>query len=75
MNTVNKAAMSKGMSHFILVLYSNMLGVLLLLSSSFMFYRQVTFEELPVLLHFFDSLLTCSFHSAERESLHRLHGP
>lgn len=27
MNTVNKAAMSKGMSHFILVLYSNMLAV------------------------------------------------
>ncbi|OAY61547.1 WAT1-related protein At3g28050 [Manihot esculenta] len=39
MNTVNKAAMSKGMSHFILVLYSNMLAVFLLLSSSFMFYR------------------------------------
>lgn len=39
MNTVNKAAMSKGMSQFVLVVYSNILGVLLLLSSSFIFYR------------------------------------
>ncbi|KAG8653989.1 WAT1-related protein At3g28050 isoform X2 [Manihot esculenta] len=38
MNTVNKAAMSKGMSQFVLVVYSNILGVLLLLSSSFIFY-------------------------------------
>ncbi|XP_057996128.1 WAT1-related protein At3g28050 isoform X2 [Hevea brasiliensis] len=40
MNTVNKAALGKGMSQFILVVYSNMIGVLLLLSSSFIFYRK-----------------------------------
>ncbi|KDP21321.1 hypothetical protein JCGZ_21792 [Jatropha curcas] len=41
LNTVNKAAMSSGFSHYILVVYSNMLAIFLLLSSSVIFYRQV----------------------------------
>ncbi|XP_002531390.2 WAT1-related protein At4g15540 [Ricinus communis] len=40
MNTVTKAAMSKGMSHYILVVYSNMIAISLLLSSSLIFYRK-----------------------------------
>ncbi|KAH9709087.1 WAT1-related protein [Citrus sinensis] len=39
LNTVTKAAMSRGASHFILVVYSNMLAIFLLVPSSFIFYR------------------------------------
>uniref|UniRef100_A0A2P2QRG5 WAT1-related protein n=1 Tax=Rhizophora mucronata TaxID=61149 RepID=A0A2P2QRG5_RHIMU len=40
MNTVCKAAMTKGMSQYVLVVYSNFLGIFFLLSSILFFYRK-----------------------------------
>ncbi|KAJ8758986.1 hypothetical protein K2173_003224 [Erythroxylum novogranatense] len=42
MNTVNKVAMNRGLSRFVLVVYSNFLAIILLLSSTFIFYRKRT---------------------------------
>ncbi|KAH7867382.1 hypothetical protein Vadar_032764 [Vaccinium darrowii] len=39
LTTLSKAAMSKGMSHFVFVVYSNALATLILLPSSFLFHR------------------------------------
>ncbi|XP_057950712.1 WAT1-related protein At5g40240-like [Malania oleifera] len=39
MTTLSKAAMSRGMSHFVFVVYSNALATLILLPSSFIFLR------------------------------------
>ena len=38
-NTMLKAAMSKGMSNFVFVVYSNGLAIFVLLLASFIFYR------------------------------------
>ncbi|KAL4279787.1 hypothetical protein GQ457_03G007840 [Hibiscus cannabinus] len=40
LNTVNKAAMNKGLSHFVLVLYSNVLGIFMLAPCILIFYRK-----------------------------------
>ncbi|XP_050236248.1 WAT1-related protein At5g40210-like [Mercurialis annua] len=61
-NTVNKAAMSKGMSRYTLVVYSNFIAVFLLLFSSFIFYRKrnepaITFSLICRI--FVLSLLSC----------------
>uniref|UniRef100_A0A2P2K9W3 WAT1-related protein n=1 Tax=Rhizophora mucronata TaxID=61149 RepID=A0A2P2K9W3_RHIMU len=54
LTTISKAAMSRGMSHFIFVLYSNALATLILFPSSFIFLRNkrppITF---PLLCKFF----------------------
>lgn len=39
LNVISKAAMSKGMSHFVFVVYSNALATLIMFLSSFFFYR------------------------------------
>lgn len=47
--TLSKAALSKGMSNFVFVVYSNALATLILLPSSFLLQRSTLF---PPLLHF-----------------------
>ncbi|OMO78153.1 Drug/metabolite transporter [Corchorus capsularis] len=42
LNTVNKSAMNKGLSNFVLVLYSNILGICILAPCIFIFYRKRT---------------------------------
>lgn len=39
LNVISKAAMSKGMSHFVFVVYSNALATLIMFLPSFFFYR------------------------------------
>lgn len=39
LTTLSKAAMSRGMSHFVFVVYSNALATLILLPSSFIIHR------------------------------------
>lgn len=39
LNTVNKAAMNKGLSDFVLVFYSNVLGIFMLAPCIIIFYR------------------------------------
>lgn len=39
LTTLSKAAMRKGMSNFVFIVYSNALAILFLLSSSLIFYR------------------------------------
>ncbi|XP_037495587.1 WAT1-related protein At4g15540 isoform X1 [Jatropha curcas] len=63
LNTVNKAAMSSGFSHYILVVYSNMLAIFLLLSSSVIFYRKRIAPPLTLSILckiFVLSLLSCA---------------
>lgn len=62
LNTVTKAAMSRGASHFILVVYSNTLAIFLLVPSSFIFYRKRTPPQLTwsiVCRIFLLGLLSC----------------
>ncbi|XVF44057.1 hypothetical protein PTKIN_Ptkin02bG0089800 [Pterospermum kingtungense] len=40
LNTVNKAAMNRGLSNFVLVLYSNIFGIFILAPCIFIFYRK-----------------------------------
>ncbi|GAV88968.1 EamA domain-containing protein [Cephalotus follicularis] len=42
LNTISKAAMRRGMSQFVYVVYSNALAIFILLASSFIFYRKRT---------------------------------
>ncbi|XP_044491441.1 WAT1-related protein At3g28050-like isoform X2 [Mangifera indica] len=46
LNTVTKAAMSGGLSHFVLVVYSNILAIFFLLPCSFIFYRKSSRPQL-----------------------------
>ncbi|KAJ4711147.1 WAT1-related protein [Melia azedarach] len=62
LNTVTKAAMSRGTSHFVLVVYSNLLAIFLLVPSSFLFYRKRTRPQLTrsiVYRIFLLSLVSC----------------
>jgi hypothetical protein len=49
MNTILKAAMSRGMSNFVFVVYSNALAIFVLLAASIIFYR-FTYSSAPTLL-------------------------
>jgi len=49
MNTILKAAMSRGMSNFVFVVYSNALAIFVLLAASIIFYR-FTYSSTPTLL-------------------------
>ncbi|KAI3941516.1 hypothetical protein MKW92_045297 [Papaver armeniacum] len=54
LTTLSKAAMDKGMSHFVFVVYSNALATLILLPSSFIFHRTKTHPlTLSLLCRFF----------------------
>ncbi|KAJ0095863.1 hypothetical protein Patl1_16201 [Pistacia atlantica] len=62
LNNVTKAAMSGGMSHFVLVVYSNILAIFFLVPCSFIFYRQRSRPQLTcsiVYRIFILSLVSC----------------
>ncbi|KAK4598184.1 hypothetical protein RGQ29_015600 [Quercus rubra] len=66
LNTMLKAAMSKGMSNFVFVVYSNGLAIFVLLLASFIFYRKRSLPPLTVSLVcriFVLGLLSCSVQS------------
>ncbi|XP_050276789.1 WAT1-related protein At3g28050-like isoform X5 [Quercus robur] len=65
-NTMLKAAMSKGMSNFVFVVYSNGLAIFVLLLASFIFYRKRSLPPLTVSLVcriFLLGLLSCCVQS------------
>ncbi|XP_021635848.2 WAT1-related protein At5g40230 isoform X3 [Hevea brasiliensis] len=47
-STIMKAAMTRGMSQFVYIVYSNALALVILLSSSFIFYRKRPLPQLTV---------------------------
>ncbi|XP_050276787.1 WAT1-related protein At3g28050-like isoform X3 [Quercus robur] len=66
LNTMLKAAMSKGMSNFVFVVYSNGLAIFVLLLASFIFYRKRSLPPLTVSLVcriFLLGLLSCCVQS------------
>ncbi|PIA58681.1 hypothetical protein AQUCO_00500553v1 [Aquilegia coerulea] len=50
LTTISKAAMSRGMNHFVFVVYSNALATLILLPSSFIFHRSTNRPSLTISL-------------------------
>lgn len=53
MTTISKAAMSKGMSHFVFVVYSNALASLILLPSSLFLTRFISLSQLFISPHLY----------------------
>ncbi|KAJ0105852.1 hypothetical protein Patl1_17993 [Pistacia atlantica] len=50
LTTLNKAAMSKGLSHFVFVVYANVIASLILLPSYFIIFQVANFHLLLLLI-------------------------
>ncbi|KAB1200306.1 hypothetical protein CJ030_MR0G007656 [Morella rubra] len=73
LNTLSKAAMRRGMSDFVFVVYSNALAICFLLPASLIFYRfhSLMFSRIPRLLLFSYHVVSL----AGREHVPHLHSP
>ncbi|KAI5352397.1 hypothetical protein L3X38_005288 [Prunus dulcis] len=67
LNILSKAAMKKGMSNFVFVVYANALALFVLLPSSFFFYRRRTYP--PLSWSFICKLFLASFMSSGAQLL------
>ncbi|CAL2231399.1 unnamed protein product [Prunus armeniaca] len=67
LNILSKAAMKKGMSDFVFVVYANALALFVLLPSSFFFYRRRTYP--PLSWSFICKLFLVSFMSSSAQLL------